>query len=101
MLNVDDNDDVNWKGFACDIDNEEWCSYDGDFEKTIVFTTFDDIDKETQPLGSKPIVFELLTSCQQDSSRKKTEIMTSSTHWSYHTSRNKNTNWMIEKIKPW
>ena len=62
------------------MDNENCCSYDGDFEKTIVLTTFDDIDKETQPLGSKQIVFELLTSCQQDSSRKKTEIMTSLTH---------------------
>ena len=58
MLIVDDNDDVNWKGFDCDIDNENCCSYDGDFEKTIVFTTFDDIDKETQPLGSKRIVFD-------------------------------------------
>ena len=37
-------------------------------------------------------MFELLTSCQQDSSRKKTEIITSSTYWSYHTSRNNNTN---------
>ena len=62
------------------MDNENCCSYDGDFEKTIVLTTFDDIDKETQPLGSERIVFELLTSCQQDSSRKKTEIMTSSNH---------------------
>ena len=48
LLIVDDNDDVNWKGFACDMDNENCCSYDGDFEKTIVLTTFDDIDKETQ-----------------------------------------------------
>ena len=47
---------------------------------------------ETQPLGSERIVFELLTSCQQDSSRKKTEIITSSTYGSYHTSRNNNTN---------
>ena len=62
------------------MDNENCCSCDGDFEKTIVLTTFDDIDKETQPLGSKQIVFELLTSCQQDNSRKKTEIMTSSTY---------------------
>ena len=98
---VDDNDDVNWKGFDCDIDNENCCSYDGDFEKIIVLTTFDDIDRETQPLGSKTIVFALLTSCQLDSSRKKTEIITSSTYWSYHTSRNNNTNWMIEGIKPW
>ena len=62
------------------MDNENCCTYDGDFEKTIVLTTFDDIDKETQPLGSKQIVFELLTSCQQDRSRRKTEIMTSSTY---------------------
>ena len=62
------------------MDNENCCTSDGDFEKTIVLTTFDDIDKETQPLGSERIVFELLTSCQQDSSRKKTEIMTSSTY---------------------
>ena len=80
ILIVDDNDDVYWKGFAFDIDNENSCSYDGDFEKIIVLTTFDDIDRETQPLGSKRIVFELLTSCQQDSSRKKTEIITSSTY---------------------
>ena len=65
---------------ACDVDHENCCSYDGDFEKTIVLTIFDDIDRETQPVGSKPIVFELLTSCQQDSSRKKTEIITSSTY---------------------
>ena len=46
LLIVDDNYDV-WKGFACDIDNEDCCSYDGDFEKIILLTTFDDIDKET------------------------------------------------------
>ena len=86
---------------VCDVYHDNCCSSDGDFEKTIVLTIFDDIDRETQPLGSKPIVFELLTSCQQDSSRKKTEIITSSTYWSYHTSRNNNTNWMIEGIKPW
>ena len=80
LLIIDDDDDVDWKGFACDVDNENCCSYDGDFEKTIVLTIFDDIDRETQPVGSKPIVFELLTSCQQDSSRKKTEIITSSTY---------------------
>ena len=55
------------------MDNENCCTSDGDFEKAIVLTTFDDIDKETQPLGSKRIVFELLTSSQQDSSRKKTK----------------------------
>ena len=39
---------------ACDVDHENCCSYGGDFEKTIVFTTFDDIDKETQnPLEVK------------------------------------------------
>ena len=51
LLIIDDDDDVDWKGFACDVDNENCCSYDGDFEKIIVLTTFDDIDRETQPLG--------------------------------------------------
>ena len=65
---------------VCDVYHDNCCSSDGDFEKTIVLTIFDDIDREAQPLGSKSIVFELLTSWQQDSSRKKTEIITSSTY---------------------
>ena len=32
---------------VCDVYHDNCCSYDGDFEKIILLTTFDDIDKET------------------------------------------------------